>query len=134
MIHGIGSDVCDVRRIRASVQRHGERFAQKILSDGEMMVWQRRSARWPERGLRYLATRFSAKEAFSKAVGLGLRLPMSWRLCEIANLPGGKPVIVLHGGLKEWFDAQGLQAHVSVTDESDYAASFVVVEHPRESP
>jgi holo-[acyl-carrier protein] synthase len=128
MIQGIGTDICDVRRIRASLERHGERFALKILSEGELAVWKARSARWPERGLRYLATRFSAKEAFSKAVGLGLRMPMTWRLCEIANLPGGKPVIVLHGGLKEWFDAQGWVAHVTVTDESDYAASFVVVE------
>jgi len=128
MIQGIGTDICDVRRIRESLQRHGERFAKRILSDGEMAVWKARTARWPERGLRYLATRFSAKEAFSKAVGLGLRMPMTWRLCEIANLPSGKPVIVLHGGLKEWFEAQGLVAHVTVTDESDYAASFVVVE------
>jgi holo-[acyl-carrier protein] synthase len=128
MIYGIGTDVCDVRRVRASMERHGERFARKVLSDGEMAVWKSRSTRWPERGLRYLATRFSAKEAFSKAIGLGMRMPMTWRLCEIANLPGGKPAIVLHGGLKEWFEARGLAAHVSVTDESDYAASFVVVE------
>jgi holo-[acyl-carrier protein] synthase len=128
MIQGIGTDICDVRRIGGSLQRHGERFARRILSEGEMAVWKSRSARWPERGLRYLATRFSAKEAFSKAVGLGLRMPMTWRSCEIANLPSGKPVIVLHGALKEWFEAQGLIAHVTVTDESDYAASFVVVE------
>jgi holo-[acyl-carrier protein] synthase len=128
MIQGIGTDICDVRRIRKSLQRHGERFARRILSDDEMAVWTSRTARWPERGLRYLATRFSAKEAFSKAVGLGLRMPMTWRLCEIANLPSGKPVIVLHGALKEWFDAQELVAHVTLTDESDYAASFVVVE------
>jgi holo-[acyl-carrier protein] synthase len=128
MIHGIGTDICDVRRIRESLQRHGERFAKRILSEGEMTAWRSRSARWPERGLRYIATRFSAKEAFSKAVGLGLRMPMTWRLCEIANLPSGKPVIVLHGVLKEWFEGQGLVAHVTVTDESDYAASFVVVE------
>ena len=128
MIYGLGTDICDVRRIRDSLDRHGERFARKILSDGELAVWKSRSARWPERGLRYLATRFSAKEAFSKAVGLGLRMPMTWRLCEIANLASGQPVIVLHGGLKEWFEAQDLTAHVTVTDESDYAASFVVVE------
>ena len=128
MIYGIGTDICDVRRIRASVERHGERFAQRVLSDAEFATWKARSARWPERGLRYLATRFSAKEAFSKAIGLGLRMPMSWRLCEISNLPGGKPVIVLHGGLKDWFEAQGLRAHVSVTDEADYAASFCIVE------
>ncbi|MDO9419492.1 MAG: holo-ACP synthase [Herminiimonas sp.] len=128
MIYGIGTDICDVRRVRASVERHGERFAQRILSDAELATWKARSARWPERGLRYLATRFSAKEAFSKAVGLGLRLPMTWRHCEITKAVSGKPEIVLHGALKEWFEARGLTAHVSVTDETDYAASFVVVE------
>ena len=128
MIHGIGTDICDIRRIRASFERHGERFAQKILSDAELAVWRRRSARWPERGVRYLATRFSAKEAFSKAIGLGMRMPMHWRLCEIANQPSGQPRIVLHGGLKDWFEARQLVAHISVSDESDYAASFCVVE------
>ncbi len=128
MIHGLGTDICDVRRIRESVARHGERFAEKVLSEGELAVFRRRSARWPERGLRYLATRFSAKEAFSKAIGMGMRMPMTWRLCEIANLDSGQPVIVLHGELKTWFEAQGLTAHVTLTDETDYAASFVVVE------
>jgi len=128
VIYGIGTDICDVRRIRASLARHGERFAQKILSDAEFATWQARSARWTERGVRYLATRFSAKEAFSKAIGLGMTMPMTWRLCEIGNLASGKPTIVLHGALKDWFDARGLTAQVSVTDETDYAASFCVVE------
>jgi holo-[acyl-carrier protein] synthase len=128
MIFGVGTDICDVRRIQASLERHGERFAKKILSDAELATWQRRSARWSERGVRYLATRFSAKEAFSKAIGLGMTLPMTWRRCEIASLPSGQPVIVLHGELKSWFEAQGLSAHLSVTDETDYAASFCVVE------
>ena len=128
MIYGIGTDICDVRRIRQSLDRHGERFARKILSEDEFVTWQRRSARWPERGVRYLATRFSAKEAFSKAIGMGMRMPMSWRLCEIGKLPSGQPVVVLHGGLKDWFAGENLAAHVSVTDETDYAASFVVVE------
>lgn len=128
MIYGIGTDICDVRRIRASLERHGGRFARKVLSDAEFATWQARTARWPERGLRYVATRFSAKEAFSKAIGLGMRMPMTWRLCEVAKLPSGQPVIVLHGALKEWFEQRGLRAHVTVTDETDYAASFVVVE------
>ena len=128
MIVGIGTDVCDVRRIRTSLERHGERFAAKVLADGELAVWRQRSARWPERGVRYVATRFSAKEAFSKAIGLGMRMPMTWRHCEIASLPSGQPTLVLHGTLKAWFDSQGWRAHVSLSDESDYATSFVVVE------
>ena len=128
MIFGVGTDICDVRRIRASLARHGERFALKILSDAEFATWQQRSTRWPERGVRYLATRFSAKEAFSKAVGMGMRMPMTWRHCEIAKAASGQPHIVLHGELKAWFEARHLSVHVSVTDETDYAASFVVVE------
>ena len=128
MIYGIGTDICDIRRIRASLDKHGERFAQKVLSDNELSTWRSRSARWPERGVRYVATRFSAKEAFRKAIGLGMRMPMTWRLCEIGKLPTGQPVIVLHGVLKDWCDARGLTAQVSVSDESDYATSFVIVE------
>ena len=128
MIYGIGTDICDVRRIRASVARHGERFAQKILSDAELLTWRSRSARWPERGLRYLATRFSAKEAFSKAIGLGIRMPMNWRSCEILNHPSGAPYVVVHGDLRSWCAARQLQFHVTVSDESDYAASFCVAE------
>jgi len=133
MIYGIGTDICDVRRIRASLERHGERFARKVLSDGELATWRQRSARWPERGVRYVATRFSAKEAFSKAIGLGIRRPMTWRACEILNEPSGKPFVRLSGELADWFAARGWVAHVSVTDESDYAAAFVVVE-TREPP
>ena len=128
MIYGIGTDICDIRRIRASLEKHGERFAQKVLSDNEMQTYRARSERWPERGVRYVATRFSAKEAFSKAIGLGMRMPMTWRLCEVAKLPSGQPTLVLHGVLKEWFEAKGLSAHVSVSDESDYATSYCVVE------
>jgi holo-[acyl-carrier protein] synthase len=128
MIYGIGTDICDIRRIKAALERNGDRFATKILSDAELKVWKARSARWPERGVRYLATRFSAKEAFSKAVGLGMRMPMTWRLCEISKMASGKPEVVLHGGLKDWFLEKGLSAHITVTDESDYAASFCVVE------
>ena len=128
MIYGIGTDICDIRRIRVSLDRHGERFAQRILSEGELTTWRARSARWPDRGVKYLATRFSAKEAFSKAIGLGMRMPMTWQHCEIAKAPSGKPEIILHRALKVWFDERKLAAHVTVTDETDYAASFVVVE------
>jgi holo-[acyl-carrier-protein] synthase len=128
MIYGIGTDICDIRRIRAALDRHGERFAGKILSEGEMALWRTRTSKVAERGVRYLATRFSAKEAFSKAIGLGMRMPMTWRLCEIAKAPSGKPSVVLHGVLKEWFEAKGLSAQVSLSDETDYAVSFVIVE------
>ena len=128
MIYGIGTDLCDVRRIEATLQRRGERFAGKVLGPHELEVFHARLAAVPARGVRYLATRFSAKEAFSKAIGLGITSPMRWRDCEILNHPSGQPYIRLDGELARWFAARGWVAHVSVTDETDYAASFVVVE------
>ncbi len=131
MIYGIGTDICDVRRITATLDRRGERFAERVLGPHEIMVFRARRAKVEARGISYLATRFSAKEAFSKAIGLGLRMPMTWRDCEIVKAPSGKPELRLHGALAAWFAARGLVAHVSITDETDYAASFVVVEHLR---
>ena len=129
MIFGVGTDICDVRRITATLARRGERFAEKVLGPHEIEVFRSRRAKVEARGVSYLATRFSAKEAFSKAIGMGMRMPMTWRDCEVVKAPSGKPQIRLHGALAEWFEARGLQAHVSVTDETDYAASFVVVEY-----
>jgi len=128
VIYGIGTDVCDIRRIADTLARRGERFAEKVLGPHELEVFRARRAKVESRGVAYLATRFSAKEAFSKAIGLGMRMPMSWRACEIVKGPSGKPELRLHGELAQWFDAQGLKAHVSVSDESDYATAFVVVE------
>ncbi len=128
MIVGIGTDICDIRRIEAALARRGDRFAEKVLGPRELAVFRNRRARVEARGLRYLATRFSAKEAFAKAIGLGLRLPMTWRACEILNAASGRPEIELNGELAAWFSARGWRAQVSVSDESDYAAAFVVVE------
>ena len=128
MIYGIGTDICDIRRIEATLARRGDRFAEKVLGPHEIEVFRARRAKVEARGIRYLATRFSAKEAFSKAIGLGMRMPMTWRSCEIVKAASGKPDIQLHGELAAWFADRALKAHVTVTDESDYAAAFVVVE------
>ena len=127
-IYGIGTDICDIRRIRAAFDRHGELFALKVLSEAEMQTFRARSVRWPDRGVRFLATRFSVKEAFSKAIGLGMRMPMTWRHCKVGRLPSGQPTIVLHGALKEWCATRQLRAHVTLSDETDYATSHVIVE------
>ncbi len=128
MIVGIGPDVCDLRRIAATFARHRERFPARVLGPSEQQVFAARRARLDARGLAYLGTRFSAKEAFSKAIGLGIHHPMCWRDCEILNHPSGAPYIRLHGDLAAWFGARGWRAHVTLSDETDWAASFVVVE------
>jgi holo-[acyl-carrier protein] synthase len=132
MIYGIGTDICDIRRIGATLQRRGERFAEKVLGPTELRVFRDRRAKVEARGIAHLATRFSAKEAFSKAIGMGMHMPMTWRACEILNERSGKPFIRLHGELAAWFDERGLVASVTVSDESDYAVSFVVVETKNE--
>ena len=78
MIVGVGVDICEVVRIERALTRHGARFAEKVLGPRELAVWRARSARYADRGVRFVATRFSAKEAFSKAISLGLRMPMTW--------------------------------------------------------
>jgi holo-[acyl-carrier protein] synthase len=128
MIYGVGTDICDVRRIAIALERRGERFAEKVLGPHEIEVFRQRLAKVRSRGISYLATRFSAKEAFSKAIGMGMRMPMTWRDCEIVKAPSGQPLIRLRGELAVWFAERRLSAHVSVSDENDYAASFVVVE------
>lgn len=133
MIFGIGTDVCDVRRIRDTWARRGPRFAERILGPRELQVFNARLQKVEARGISYLATRFSAKEAFSKAIGVGMHPPMTWRHCEILNLPGGKPSLRLSGLLAEWFESRHLIGHVSVSDERDVATSFVIVEfNPKE--
>ncbi len=127
-VYAIGTDIVDLRRVAATLERRGERFAERVLGPDELRVYHARRARSAQRGLAFLATRFSAKESFSKAIGLGMRMPMTWRACEILNHASGQPYVRLHGGLAEWFDARRLRAHVTLSDESDYATSVVVVE------
>ncbi len=128
MIFGIGTDIIQIVRIEKALARHGERFAARILGHEEMDKFRQRSARVPVRGLRFLATRFAAKEAFSKAIGMGMRMPMTWRAVQILNAPGGKPIAVAGGSLKTYMDLHGLSAQVSITDEADYAVAFVILE------
>jgi holo-[acyl-carrier protein] synthase len=128
MIFGIGSDIIQISRIEAALARNGERFAEKILGPEELEKYRRRKAKVEARGIRFLATRFAAKEAFSKAIGLGMRMPMTWRAMQTLNAPSGKPIAVTSGVLKEFMLKNELTAQMSITDEADYAVAFVIVE------
>ena len=128
MILGIGSDLCDIRRIQRSLDRFGDRFTNRIFTDGERARSDRRSARAPS-----YARRFAAKEACSKALGTGMRAGVFWRDMEVVNLPSGRPTMRLTGGalmrLKE-MTPHGCEAvvHVSLTDDPPLAQAFVVIE------
>ncbi|HWT70820.1 MAG TPA: holo-ACP synthase [Oxalicibacterium sp.] len=128
MIYGIGTDIIQISRIEAALQRYGDRFAERILGPQELEKFHRRRSRVEARGLRFLATRFAAKEAFSKAIGLGIHMPMTWRAMQTLNAPSGKPVVQTSGALQAFMLENGLTAQVSITDETDYAVAFVIVE------
>jgi holo-[acyl-carrier protein] synthase len=127
VIYGIGTDIVQISRVEAALARSGERFAEKILGPEELVKYHARRAKNEVRGLRFLATRFSAKEAFSKAIGLGMRMPMTWRSAQMLNAPSGKPVIVCSGALEEFMREHRLSAQVTISDEADYGVAFVIV-------
>jgi len=138
MIVGIGTDLCDTRRVEAALTRHGERFARRILGDHEWPLFLTRREQSAQRGVRFLASRFAVKEAFSKAIGTGMRHPMTWQTCETVSTDSGQPQLKLGGELHTWFAQQHWQAHVSISDDSHHVLAFVVIENapclPEQAP
>lgn len=124
MIHGIGADLVDVGRVARLLERYGERFVNRVLSAEEIAEF-----RDSPNGARFLAKRFAAKEAFSKAVGSGLRAPVSMRNISIAGDDLGKPVFRFRSGLEDFLSARGIRGrHLSVSDEKQIVCAFVVLE------
>ncbi len=128
-IAGIGTDIIYISRIERAYSRFGSRFLDRILGEQEKEIFARRYARDSQRGLRFLATRFAAKEAFSKAIGLGMRMPMAWSRMQTLNASSGKPTVVLSDDLKEWYESRFGAAHITLTDESDLVMAFAVIEY-----
>jgi holo-[acyl-carrier protein] synthase len=128
LILGIGSDLCDIRRIEQTLERFGERFASRCFTEIE----RRKSDRRAERAASY-AKRFAAKEACAKALGTGLRRGVFWRDMGVVNLPSGQPTMKLTGGAAERLarlTPAGRSAfiHLTITDEYPLAQAFVVIE------
>ncbi len=124
MIYGIGTDIIEIRRIEAALERFGERFARRILCEPEL----RRFAAH-RKPAAYLAKRFAAKEAFTKALGTGIHAPANWHGVWVSNLSSGKPVLEFTAALKAMLDARGVgRAHVSLTDERELASATVILE------
>ena len=128
MIFGIGTDIVQISRIENAAKQNYDRFAEKILGADELVVYSDRKAKSEARGVKYLATRFAAKEAFSKAIGLGMRTPMNWHALQILNEAEGKPIIVANGSLLAWMCERSLSACVSISDELEYVVAFVIIE------
>jgi holo-[acyl-carrier protein] synthase len=128
MILGIGSDLCDIRRIEKTLERHGERFTARVFTEVE-----RRKAEGRALAAATYAKRFAAKEACAKALGTGMRRGVFWRDMGVVNQRSGQPTMALTGGAAARLAAMlpaGHEAviHLTITDEHPYAQAFVVIE------
>jgi holo-[acyl-carrier protein] synthase len=123
MIVGIGTDIVAVARLRGMWERHGDRTLDRLLAPSELADF----ARAADKG-RFLAKRFAAKEAFAKAFGSGVRPPVLLPAIGIGHDELGKPVFEFHGQLAEIVESRRLTAHLSISDEAEYAVAYVLLE------
>ena len=129
MIVGMGSDLCNIDRIAASIARFGDRFEHRVFTDVERA----KAARRPFTKSGTYAKRFAAKEAFSKAVGTGFRKGVFMKDIGVVYAPSGAPTLALTGGAKAALDAlipSGHEAHIhlSLTDDHPWAQAFIIIE------
>lgn len=129
MIIGLGSDLCSIERIQASLDRFGARFEERVFTDVERT----KAARRPFTKAGTLAKRFAAKEAFSKAVGTGFRRGVYMKDIGVVNAPSGAPTLSLTGGARAALDAlvppgHKAQIHLTLTDDHPWAQAFVIIE------
>ncbi len=124
MIYGVGTDIIEIGRIAKLLERFGERFAKRILSFGEWPAFEASAS-----PVHFLAKRFAAKEALSKALGVGLRHPVSFGFISVVNDALGKPGFSFHGELDAFLKECGISNHhLSISDEKSLACAFVVLE------
>ena len=124
MILGIGTDIVSITRIRDTLNRHGARFVQRILSDIELVALN--DTKDP---VAWLAKRWAAKEAFGKAAGSGILAPLTWAGIGIGHDEAGRPLFVLAEAIASHLQSRGVRrAHLTISDERDYAVAFVIFE------
>ena len=124
MILGVGIDIIEVARIAASLERFGERFGQRILLPAEMEYCLSHKHPAP-----FVAARFAAKEAISKAFGTGIGAQLGWQDMEISHKQSGEPFVILHGKGEELFKSRkAKQLHVSISHTQAYAAVVAILE------
>jgi holo-[acyl-carrier protein] synthase len=124
MIVGTGIDIAEVSRIRQSIERFGDRFLQRVFTDGEIRYCDSKANRFE----RY-AARFAAKEAAMKALGTGWNHGIRWRDCEVVRMPGGRPTIAFHGKAAQFAAKLGMKnAALSITHTAEQALAQVILE------
>ena len=124
MIYGIGTDIVEVGRIESSIEKFGDDFAKRILAESEMPSYLATLIK-----SRFIAKRFAAKEAFSKALGTGLRVPVTFQNIAVSHDALGKPILVLAKELQDFLTVKNIsRMHITISDEKNLAAAFVVLE------
>ena len=124
MIHGVGTDLVSVKRIEDALFRYGDRFLHRILGESEVAEYAQSN-----QPARFLAKRFAAKEAFSKAWGTGIGEAVGWHDVSVVHDARGKPMLAPSAALAEKFLQENIvAAHISLSDEDDHAMAFVVLE------
>ena len=124
MIYGVGTDLIEIPRVERVLARFGERFARRILCQPELLRFRAHG-----KPAAYLAKRFAAKEAFSKALGTGIHAPANWHGVWVSNLASGKPQLEFSAALAGLLRARGIgRAHLTLTDERGLAAATVILE------
>jgi holo-[acyl-carrier protein] synthase len=126
MIVGIGTDVVSIERIRGVLERHGQRFVDRVLTPEERARYARASEKIKAG---HLAKRWAAKEAFAKAIGTGIHPPFTWQSITVGRDPKGKPLVVPSPDMAKHLETMGVvRSHVSLTDDAGVAVAFVVLE------
>ena len=129
MIYGIGVDLVQIKRIERVIERWGERFLNRVFTDGEMELCYSRA--FPPSAF---ALRFAAKEAFSKAIGLGMKKGIRWKDIEVFHFASGKPALRLHGKSLDLCKAEKITGlHLSLSDEGEYGVAMVILEKCHEA-
>jgi holo-[acyl-carrier protein] synthase len=124
VIYGVGTDLIEIKRVERVLERFGERFARRILCEPELKRF--RAHKQP---VAYLAKRFAAKEAFTKALGTGIHAPANWHGVWVVNLKSGKPVLEFSPPLKQLLQERKIgRSHLSLTDEQEIASATVILE------
>jgi len=124
MIYGVGTDLIEVKRIESALHRFGERFARRILCEPELKRFQGH-----KQPVHYLAKRFAAKEAFTKALGTGIHAPANWHGVWVVNLKSGKPQLEFSDALRRLMEQRQIRgSHLSLTDEREIASATVILE------
>lgn len=128
MIVGIGCDVVEQKRVTEALEKYGKRFVERLLTESEIKIYEKRLSLSKERGLSFLASRWAVKEAISKALGTGISGDVTFHAMTIMHTQNGAPMAVFSASLKERLQSQGIFVHITITDEKTVAAAFAVAE------